>query len=74
MALYAQLALQRLHKWHVWYFIEISTGFPMDLHWYLNQISMEIDFHLYFIEFQLDFYWYFIEMSNGISLKFQLDF
>ena len=48
-----------------WYFIDISTGFPMDFHW---------DFIRSSTVFAMNFHWYFIEIITDISLKFQLDF
>ena len=48
-----------------WYFIEISTGFPMQIHWYFIEIS---------IEFQLDFDWKFIVISTGCPLDFHCNF
>ena len=48
-----------------WYFIEISTGFPMQIHWYFIEIS---------IEFQLDFDWKIIVISTGCPLDFHCNF
>ena len=43
-----------------WYFIEISTGFPMVFYWYQIEQSIELT------GFPMAFHWHFIE----ISIKF----
>ena len=48
-----------------WHFIEISTGFPMDFHWYLNWYFIEIATGL-----RIDFHWSYIEMSIELNWIF----
>ena len=63
-----------------WYFIEISTGFPMQIHWYFIEISIEFQLDVHWISivisilFQLDFKCFSIHITLKFQLNFQLDF
>ena len=61
-----------------WYFVEMSTRFPLDFNfscnfkWISNKFLLVI--HWNFTGFPMDFNLYFIEISYCIPLEFQLDF